>query len=228
MKIGGITPFTSIDFPDLLAAVLFCQGCPWRCGYCHNPHLQSFSDGAIPWERVIDFLKMRQGFLDAVVLSGGGEPTMQKDLPDAMQEIRALGSKIGLHTAGMHPAALKAALPYCDWVGMDIKAPFDLYERVTRIPKSGEAAAASARMIIDQVHSYEFRTTVHPQLLSNTDILRLGTELAAMGAKHFVLQSFRPLGCEEAELAKHIYQNAFDPTLIDQLNKSFQTFSVRD
>ena len=39
LRVGGFVPFTSTDYPDALAAVVFCQGCPWRCGYCHNPHL---------------------------------------------------------------------------------------------------------------------------------------------------------------------------------------------
>ncbi|MEE7560627.1 anaerobic ribonucleoside-triphosphate reductase activating protein, partial [Xanthomonas sp. Kuri4-2] len=37
---GGWVPLSSLDFPGRLAAVAFLQGCPWRCGYCHNPHLQ--------------------------------------------------------------------------------------------------------------------------------------------------------------------------------------------
>src|SRR5450759_6030856 len=37
--IGGLTPLSLSDWPGQLAAVVFCQGCPWRCGYCHNPHL---------------------------------------------------------------------------------------------------------------------------------------------------------------------------------------------
>ena len=39
LRLGGLTPLTTIDFPGRLAAVLYCQGCPWRCGYCHNPEL---------------------------------------------------------------------------------------------------------------------------------------------------------------------------------------------
>ena len=39
LRVSGLTRMTSIDFPGQLAAVVFCQGCPWRCGYCHNPDL---------------------------------------------------------------------------------------------------------------------------------------------------------------------------------------------
>ena len=39
LRVGGLVPLTSIDFPGELAAVVFTQGCPWRCVYCHNPEL---------------------------------------------------------------------------------------------------------------------------------------------------------------------------------------------
>ena len=39
LRVGGLTPFSTTGWPGMLAAVVFCQGCPWRCGYCHNPHL---------------------------------------------------------------------------------------------------------------------------------------------------------------------------------------------
>ena len=40
LKIAGITPYASIDYPGKFSAVVFVQGCPWRCRYCHNPHMQ--------------------------------------------------------------------------------------------------------------------------------------------------------------------------------------------
>lgn len=89
--IGGLTPFTTIDFPGKLAAVIFCQGCPWRCGYCHNRHLlDAGQPGTVPWHEVIRFLEQRRGLLDAVVFSGG-EPTLQTRLPDAVAAVRRMG-----------------------------------------------------------------------------------------------------------------------------------------
>ena len=54
--------------------------------------------------RVLAFLKRRQDLLDAVVFSGG-EPTLQDGLLGAMEEVRAMGFRIGLHSAGIKPAA---------------------------------------------------------------------------------------------------------------------------
>jgi pyruvate formate lyase activating enzyme len=109
LSVGGITAFTTVDYPDHLAAVVFCQGCPWRCRYCHNQHLQprrSASPTRWTWERLEAFLGDRRGLLEAVVFSGG-EPTAQPALAEAMQAVRAMGFLIGLHTAGIFRSACR-------------------------------------------------------------------------------------------------------------------------
>ncbi|MCU7809345.1 MAG: anaerobic ribonucleoside-triphosphate reductase activating protein, partial [Candidatus Thiodiazotropha sp. (ex Semelilucina semeliformis)] len=98
LKVGGLVPMTTVDYPGCLSAVIFCQGCPLRCRYCHNSDLlPREAEATIPWREILDFLKRRQGLLDAVVFSGG-EPTQQRALPDAIAEVSAMGFKIGLHT----------------------------------------------------------------------------------------------------------------------------------
>ena len=57
LRVGGFVPFTTTDYPDALAAVVFCQGCPWRCGYCHNPHLiAARGDDERDFARILDWL----------------------------------------------------------------------------------------------------------------------------------------------------------------------------
>ncbi len=103
IRIGGMTPLTSIDFPGQLAAVLYLQGCPWRCGYCHNPGLiPARGESHVEWRQVVAFLHRRRGLLDGVVFSGG-EPTSQTGLPDAIAQVAGLDYRIGLHTGGMYP-----------------------------------------------------------------------------------------------------------------------------
>lgn len=167
LEIGGILPFTTIDYPGKLAAVLFCQGCPWRCGYCHNRHLiPKISNALVPWLNIVDLLRSRSGLLDAVVFSGG-EPTMQAGLPDAIRAVREMGFKVGLHTAGPYPERLRECLPHLDWVGMDLKAPFEEYERITGVPDSGEAARQSAELLRQSGVPHQFRTTLDPFLKRN-------------------------------------------------------------
>jgi pyruvate formate lyase activating enzyme len=143
---------------------------------------------------VTRFLATRKGLLDAVVFSGG-EPTIQRQLPAAIREIKDMGFLTGLHTSGAFPFRMEELLTLLDWVGMDIKAPFEDYEMITGIPSSGKEAEASAQILIESGLSYEFRTTLHPTLTDDGGgrFLRLAHVLKNMGAKHFAIQQLRPL-----------------------------------
>ena len=165
LKIGGFTPFATIDYPGHLAAVLFCQGCPWRCGYCHNPELLAeTASSKFSWDEVLAFLERRRGLLDAVVFSGG-EPTMQPGLLQAIGTVKSMGFLAGLHTGGAFPEKLAELLPHLDWVGMDIKAPFPDYAIITGVSGSGELAKHSSYLVRESGIAHEFRTTLHPYLL---------------------------------------------------------------
>ena len=92
IRIGGIEKFSIVDFPNKMAAVVFMQGCPWRCPFCHNVQLQDVNgETNIVWQKFIDFLGTRKGVLDAVVFSGG-EPLVQKELKDAINDVKVLES----------------------------------------------------------------------------------------------------------------------------------------
>src|SRR5690554_4710157 len=81
LVIGGMAAFSTVDYPQHLATTLFLQGCPWRCHYCHNPHLipRRRVAGEVTWQQALEHLLKRRGLLDAVVFSGG-EPTIQPAL----------------------------------------------------------------------------------------------------------------------------------------------------
>ena len=225
LRIGGLTPYSATDYPSCFSAVVFCQGCPWHCHYCHNPHLlPADAPPAMEWNEVIEFLGRRRGLLDAVVFSGG-EPTLQEGLAEAARVVKAAGFKVGLHTAGMYPERLRKLLPLFDWVGMDIKAPFGDYEQITGVAGSGVKARASARWILDSGVDYEFRTTVHSASLSRDALATSGRELAAMGAQNYVLQEFRQQGCAEPlppSVAAYLRHDT-----VERMSQQFQRFSVR-
>lgn len=188
LRIGGLTPLTTIDFPGKLAAVVFCQGCPWRCGYCHNPGLlDAAQPGALGWGDVLALLRQRRGLLDGVVFSGG-EPLAQAGLPDALAQVRALGFATALHTGGMYPERLAAALPLLDWVGLDVKAPWARMAAVTGAPGSSERVRASLALLLASGVAHECRTTWHPGLFPQEELQALGTELRHLGLRDWVLQ----------------------------------------
>ncbi len=188
IRVGGFTPLTTVDYPGELAAVVFCQGCPWRCRYCHNGHLlPARSAEQLPWEEVVAFLKRRLGLLDAVVFSGG-EPTAQHALADALTEVRALGFRIGLHTAGCYPQRLERLLPLLDWVGLDIKGSPEDYPEITGVPDSGLQAWRSLDLLLRSGIEFEVRTTVPPTWPPER-VRMLAESLAEAGVKNFVLQT---------------------------------------
>jgi pyruvate formate lyase activating enzyme len=194
LRIGGLTPFSATDYPGRLAAVAFCQGCPWRCGYCHNPHLlEAGAAASMPWNAVLAFLERRRGLLGAVVFSGG-EPTLQSGLPAAIHSVRDMGYRVGLHTGGMYPDRLAAVLPGVDWVGLDVKATFEGYDAITGVTESGVKVRESLRLLLDDGTDHECRTTWHPTLYPEARLHALADELATAGVRNWALQICRPTG----------------------------------
>lgn len=227
LKVGGVTPFTATDYPGLLAAVVFVQGCPWRCGYCHNTHLQARTKaGAVAWAEVMAFLQRRVGLVDAVVFSGG-EPTSDPALSHAMREVRTLGFKVGLHSAGTHARRFESVLPLLDWVGFDVKAPFDDYERVTHVRESGTAARRSLEALLMSGVDYACRTTVHPRLLQEADLLRMARSLSQMGVQRYVLQVFRRQGSKDEALNAVAMSGYPSEDCTGQIGTLFPRFEVR-
>ena len=189
--VAGLVPFTSIDYPNHLAAVVFFKGCPLKCPFCHNPDLQTAGgSGAISWNAVLDFLKNRKGRLDGVVLSGG-EPLMQPDVLNCIQQINDLGFKVGIHTSGVYPEKLREVLPLIDWVGLDVKAPWDKYDVLCGRPNMASKVQESLKILLDARISFEARTTCDPLHLTPTDITRLASDLKNMGVPVYALQKYR-------------------------------------
>ena len=201
--VSGLVPFTTVDMPGRNAAVVFCQGCCWRCRYCHNSHLQgAYSDSPIEWKKILNWLELRRGFLEAVVFSGG-EPIIQQGLRKSINDVKTMGFEIGLHTGGSLPKALGDIIPLLDWIGLDIKTHQSAYDRITGINNSGKAVWESLKLTLLSGIPYEIRTTYHPDLLTESDIETLAIELAHTGVKNWVLQLFRPKGCMDITLTSN-------------------------
>jgi len=191
LRVGGLQRWTSIDFPGRLAAVVFCQGCPWRCSYCQNPELLDARAGPqLAWQEVLRFLQGRRGLLDGVVFSGG-EPTLQPALGAAMKEVRALGFEVALHSGGMYPDRLAEVLPLVDWVGLDIKAPWHRMDAVTASRGSASRVLDSLLQVLMGGVAHECRTTWSPELFPLHELHTLTEELAALGVKRWRLQQLR-------------------------------------
>lgn len=190
-RIGGFEPFSTVDYPGCIAAVVFAQGCPLKCFYCHNKDLlPAKAPPNYRWEGIEAFLLSRRGLLDAVVFSGG-EPLAQAGLIPTMAHVRSLGFKVGLHTSGVYPARFAEALPLADWVGLDVKAGFDDYDSVTGVRSSGARAQESLMLLIASGVDHEVRTTVSPRAHTPASIITLATALRRAGVRRYAVQEER-------------------------------------
>ena len=200
VSVGGFEPLTSIDYPDHLSCVVFTQGCPWRCGYCHNSDLISARKKTLfDWSDILKFIKSRQGLLDAVVFSGG-EPCLQNGLLKAMKQVKELGFKVGLHTGGAYPARLAACLELADWIGFDVKHLPVNYEKVTKTPGSGEKAWESLELLLHSKVPHQLRITRHPELMNIEQLERLKRLLHQTYQEELVVQTCNTRHCLDENL----------------------------
>lgn len=222
LLIGGITPFSTVDWPGKLACVAFLAGCPWRCAYCQNHQLQRFDAATATEDDLFAFLDERRGLLDGVVFSGG-EPLAQEATIEAAARVRALGFEVGLHTCGGYPERLRRILPSVDWVGLDVKAPWDAYERITGVAHTDALARASLEAILEAGVAMEARTTWHPAQLSPADIATIAHDLAARGVRSWAVQAYRHVGTADELPNETVYPR----DVPEGLAELFETFEFR-
>ena len=125
----------------------------------------------------------------------------QRALAPAARAVKAMGMKVGLHTAGASPARLASVLPCLDWVGFDLKAPFNAYAPLTGVDaglKTKEALDILSRAGVP----FEARTTVWPAFHTIDSLVEMAQVAHAAGASRYALQQARdpatrrPLACD--------------------------------
>ncbi len=180
-----------IDYPGKIATVLFTRGCQLRCGYCHNPELvlPELYQGPISENYIFEFLELRRGSVDGVVITGG-EPAIHSDLLQFMKRIKEMGYLIKLDSSGILPDVLEAAVrgKLVDYIAMDIKATEEKYQSVTKTGINFGNIRRSISIIKNSGVDYEFRTTVVKQKLTKEDIVCIAKMIS--GSKRYVLQRF--------------------------------------
>ena len=191
MKIHGLQKMTLLDFPGRVACTVFFGGCDMRCPFCHNAELL---DGTAPpvmsSEELLEFLKKRQGLLDGVAFTGG-EPLLQKDLPDLAARIRELGYPVKLDTNGTHPERLSEMIrnSLVQYVAMDIKNSPDRYAETAGLEKLDlKPIRESVSLLLGGTVDYEFRTTAVAELHDDSSFEQIGQWIR--GAEHYYLQRF--------------------------------------
>ncbi len=191
MLIGALQKFSLIDFPGKICATVFTQMCNFRCPYCHNPELVNpdlFVEPILE-EDIFSFLESRRGKLDGVTITGG-EPTLHPDLPEFIRKIKAMNFLVKLDTNGTNPNMLEYLFKenLVDFVAMDLKAPKNIYSKITRNNCQIENIINSVNIIRENSPDYEFRTTIVNELLNEEDIYQIEKDFGPF--KKYSLQKF--------------------------------------
>ncbi|PIP17329.1 MAG: anaerobic ribonucleoside-triphosphate reductase activating protein [Candidatus Portnoybacteria bacterium CG23_combo_of_CG06-09_8_20_14_all_37_13] len=192
MLIKGLQKASFVDWDGKIATVLFCAGCNFKCGFCFNKELVNSSSELveIPEKKILEFLESRKNFIDGVVITGG-EPCLQKDLPEFIAKIKL---PVKLDTNGSNPEILEYLIKnkLINYIAMDIKAPLNRYQEVakSKILNLKSKILKSINLIIESGIDHEFRSTLVPGIHTEKDIKKMAQLIK--GGKRYFLQNFKP------------------------------------
>ncbi len=193
MRIGGFQKVSLIDYPGKVAAVIFTQGCNFRCPFCHNTELviPSCFQKPLSQEEITSFLITRVGKIQGVVVTGG-EPTLQEGLGAFLRTIKEeMGFAIKIDTNGTRPAVLRSLIQdgVLDFIAMDIKGPIDRYSDFVGVLVDVRLILESIDLIKNSGIDFQFRTTVVKPLMNPDDVTDTAT-LVADVLNRYKLQPF--------------------------------------
>lgn len=138
-RIHSLESFGTVDGPGI-RFVVFLQGCPLRCKFCHNPDTWDVKGGTsyTPEELIGEILKYKSymDYSGGGVTFTGGEPLLQAQfLLEVCRLLKSHGISVAVDTSGyIWNDAVKELLEYTDLVLLDIKN-YDpiVYQEVTGV-----------------------------------------------------------------------------------------------
>ncbi|MCC7357392.1 anaerobic ribonucleoside-triphosphate reductase activating protein [Candidatus Uhrbacteria bacterium] len=196
MIISGFQPLSLLDYPGIVCSIIFTQGCPFRCGYCHNPELIPLKAPDITTylkqEVILEHLHRRKHIVEGVCITGG-EPTIHHDLPDFILKVKRLGLLVKLDTNGISPRVVELLIKekMVDFFAMDIKHTWERYSEVIGIRQKHvvDNCRETFNLIQNSTIPHEFRTTVYSGFHEKEDLDLIVDQLNV--GEHYALQSIR-------------------------------------
>lgn len=225
MIIGGFQKFSLIDFPERTSSIVFTQGCPFRCAYCHNPELIPFRKEGIDKREILCYLKKEQKLIDGVCITGG-EPTIQEGLEGFIRELKDMGFAVKLDTNGVRPDVVSRLIheKLVDYIAMDLKHVWERYSDVIRV--RGEDIMNRCKETFSLLQTsgidHEFRTTIFPGAHEQKDFFTMVGYLRR-GEKYFIQQ----VGFKKNLDPSISRDTGFDvKVLVEDLHASFPYISI--
>lgn len=205
MQFAGFQPLSLLDYPGVITSILFTQGCPFRCVYCHNPELiplqNTETKNLIEEDVILERLQQRKHLVEGVCITGG-EPTIHPHLPAFIKKVKALGLLVKLDTNGVSPQMIKELIneKLVDFIAMDLKHTWERYSEVIGInqKKVIDNCQKTFHLIQNSSIPHEFRTTVYSGLHTQADLEEIAAQLK--DGEYYALQEIR-------------YNTTLDPSL---------------
>ncbi|MDF2942005.1 MAG: pflA [Herbinix sp.] len=175
-RIHSLESFGTVDGPGI-RFVVFMQGCPLRCQFCHNPDTWEVHKGTeyTPEQLTAEIIKYKSymDFSGGGVTFTGGEPLLQAQfILEVCKLLKNEGISIAIDTSGfIWNDIVKEVLEYTEIVLLDIKN-YDpiVYETVTGVP------LAPTLKLLDYLKEKNIKTWIRyvlvPQLTDNLDSVR--------------------------------------------------------
>lgn len=172
-RIHSVETFGAVDGPGV-RYVLFMQGCPLRCLYCHNPDSWDVHSGKeITSEEAADDIKKYMNFIKrGGVTISGGEPLLQSEfVEDLILRCKALGLHTAIDTSGAIPLEKsQKAIDASDLLLLDIKSLDD--EVCKNLTGTSNSNTLKTLDYCEQTHKPVWiRHVIVPGITLKTDLL---------------------------------------------------------
>ncbi|MBI2445128.1 radical SAM protein [Candidatus Micrarchaeota archaeon] len=199
LKLASLVADSREEYQPYMTDIVYLGGCPLRCGYCNVPDLLHTKTCEI---KEVDALAAYfQHKQTQAVSIKGGEPFVQANaMIQLFRQLKGAGIKTKVETSGYFPESVRTALPWTDYLCIDVKTMLDAdaYSRMTGI--KGDLALMQIYKTLAFVESTEYpvfkeiRMTVVPGQNDSPDAVENVASYVRKYCDLFILQQFVPDG----------------------------------
>ncbi|HRS26390.1 MAG TPA: anaerobic ribonucleoside-triphosphate reductase activating protein [Methanofastidiosum sp.] len=198
----GFLKTSFIDYPGKISSVIFFPYCNLKCPWCHNSHLvhpeKVKQESLVPLSEVFNLLEKRKKHITNVVITGG-EPTLYKELPEIITQLKAFGFFVKLDTNGQNSEMIEtlcsSEITKPDYIALDFKVPFFRYNELSM---NIDTYLKVVTTIKQARIPFEYRTLIFPnEYLAKKDIEEMSNFVG--GDIPWYFSAFKPGTCLHPE-----------------------------
>jgi pyruvate formate lyase activating enzyme len=201
----GFRKTSLVDYPGVVASVVFFPGCNLRCPWCHNRELLlGTAEDLVPLDHCLAEIGRRRRLVSGVAITGG-EPLLRGEVGEVIRRVHDMGLRVKLDTNGTLPNRLGALLgdpeTRPDYIAVDLKTGSARYRELAAQAAGGCAddcdpfpvVVESLRLAVGARLPFEARSVVCPGFFDEGT----ATELSALvpDGVPWYFSAFEPGNC---------------------------------